>query len=86
MPSLVLIIVGLLVSTAAAAHPGHGYTSGFAHYLTAPVHVVGGVAVVFVLVLGLSALWRRRARLNSRPAPVDSSRVVWRCAAADRDR
>lgn len=48
----------------AFAHPGHGDTDpdSWVHYLTEPVHVIGlvaAIAIVLVAILGLRALRQR---------------------------
>ena len=62
MPKPALIIAGLMVSTAAMAHPGHGQSTGLAHYLIEPFHVLGGAALALAVVVGMRALRRRHAR------------------------
>lgn len=60
-------IMGLLVSSIAVAHPGHGYISGdfsLVHYLIEPVHMVTGLSLVMGLLLaasyGVRAIGSRR--------------------------
>ena len=45
-----LVVVGLLFSVSAVAHPGHGTFSGHElwHYVTSPMHVGIGLTVIVV--------------------------------------
>ncbi len=59
-----IAIASLGTPPAAVVHPGHGKPGdGFSlvHYLTEPVHLLGVVALVLVVVLA-TAFLRRRAR------------------------
>jgi len=64
MKHIVPAVAALLTAVPAFAHPGHGPDGGSyapQHYFTAPEHV--GFALIAVLVVaGLFALSRRRAR------------------------
>ncbi len=62
MLKLSLIIASILMATAASSHPGHGESSGLVHYLTEPLHTIGGVALVLAAVGGARAVYRRHAR------------------------
>ena len=64
MSKLVLLIASVLIATAASAHPGHGQSTGLAHYFIEPIHVLGGVAFGVAVVMGVRTLRRRQARLT----------------------
>jgi len=47
-----LVVVGLLCSVSAVAHPGHGAFSGHEvwHYVTSPMHIGIGLTVIVIAV------------------------------------
>jgi hypothetical protein len=71
MRSLLLLVACLFVATAAGAHPGHGQAGdpfGAVHYLSEPVHALGGIALVCVALLS-AYLLHRRTRTVARCMP-----------------
>ncbi len=53
-------IMGLLVPSIAAAHPGHGHGGGdfsVAHYFTDPLHIVIGLSLAVALLTAIA--WAR---------------------------
>jgi hypothetical protein len=71
-PALVSI-ASFAVATAASAHPGHGRPGdpfSLQHYLTEPVHVLGGLALLLAASLVTVCL--------SRPARVAAARAISR--------
>ena len=63
--ALALGATELVMTSAAAAHPGHGLAAGgWLHYATEPLHIAPLALVV--LVLALAWRWRARARVPSR--------------------
>ncbi len=64
MLKLALIAIATnLVSRAAGAHPGHGDPGqglSLAHYLTEPIHVLGALAVIGLLLASARVLHQRR--------------------------
>jgi len=60
--TIATLIVPLLTSAAALAHPGHGTTDpeGLVHYVTEPVHALALAAAACVA--AAAALWRGRGR------------------------
>lgn len=53
--------LSLAFTSAAFAHPGHGVSEGHSvlHYFTEPLHVVVGIAVVVVAIIGLGFVFKR---------------------------
>jgi len=45
-----LVVVGLLFSVSAVAHPGHGSFSGYEvwHYVTSPMHI--GISLLVIVI------------------------------------
>lgn len=67
-PALVSI-ASFAVASAAAAHPGHGRAGdayGLQHYLTEPVHVLGGLALLLGAALAAACLSRRARAATAR--------------------
>lgn len=67
------IIMGLFVTSIAAAHPGHGHGGGdfgVMHYLSDPLHMVVGLSLAVALLSAIA--WSRgtlpwsRRRLNGK--------------------
>ncbi len=58
-----MLKLALITITSLAVHPGHGTGDGSSilHYLTEPIHLLGGVAVLLCVVLAV-AFVRRRGR------------------------
>jgi hypothetical protein len=69
VPAAVVAITALTVSSPASAHPGHGLGGGsysLLHYVTEPLHLLGGLAVVAAFVLGAALLRIARTRAHVR--------------------
>ena len=68
-----MLKVSLITIASLAVHPGHGTGDGFSllHYLTEPIHLLGGVAVLQCVVLTV-AFVRRRARAATAAPSRDS--------------
>ena len=61
--------VVLILTRSVAAHPAHGIDGGsysLGHYLSEPLHVLTGVAVLIGVSAALNLLRRGRFRLSSR--------------------
>lgn len=66
---LLTIILTLLCSASASAHPGHGSTAhadGLMHYLTSPLHAGSALIVVAAMLCGRKLLALFTDRLNGR--------------------
>jgi hypothetical protein len=63
---LAAIVVLLLTSSVAVAHPGHGSSPGtaFGHYLTEPLHLLLGVLILAAGALVFSAYLAAASRRN----------------------
>jgi type IV secretory pathway VirB2 component (pilin) len=64
-----LVLTTFLLAVAAAAHPGHGASDqaqSLLHYLTEPIHVIGVLAVAFVVISGAGFLRRRQTLQEGR--------------------
>jgi hypothetical protein len=53
-----LVVAGLLFSSSAVAHPGHGTFSGHEvwHYVTSPMHIGIGLTVIIIAVAAYKVL------------------------------
>ena len=62
-----LVVVGLLFSVTAVAHPGHGTFSGHEiwHYVTSPMHI--GIALtVIVIAIAIYKVFKAPGKSTSR--------------------
>jgi hypothetical protein len=69
VPAAVVAITALTVSSPASAHPGHGLAGGsysLSHYVSEPLHLLGGLVVVAAFAAGAALLRRRRTRARVR--------------------
>jgi len=60
------VIMGLFVTSIAAAHPGHGHGGedfSVLHSLSDPLHIVGGLSLAVSLLTAIA--WARRTRPRS---------------------
>jgi hypothetical protein len=69
VPAAVVAITALTVSSPASAHPGHGLGGGsysLLHYVTEPLHLLGGLVVVAAFASGAALLRGRRSTRAAR--------------------
>jgi len=61
-----LVVVGLLISITASAHPGHGTFSGHEiwHYTTSPMHVGIVLGALVILIAGYKVFKARRRSIT----------------------
>ena len=58
-----LVVVGLLFSVSAVAHPGHGTFSGHElwHYVTSPMHIGIALGAIAIMIAGYKVFKARRS-------------------------